>query len=111
MNYQTVDLPIEMTLGSRHCKEEYRNHVTLGIEPAIAATNLRPGERVGIINGRAYPMGVANVLVDGVRKDVPVPFHGVVDPFLSRGVSFGASFWVLVNPRAALPKTTWSFND
>lgn len=81
------------TLGMIHFKPEHRDAIHLAVEPVIAATaSMYPGQRIGIIDGHAYPAGTE---WDGEI----VPYHGIVDPFLPKGPVQGKSFWFVMAPR------------
>lgn len=81
------------TLGMIHFKPEKRDAIHLAVEPVkCGELPLRAGERIGIINGVAYPTGY---LVDGGV----VPYHGIVDPFLPTHVEHKQSFWFVMAPR------------
>lgn len=81
------------TLGMIHFKPEHRDAIHLAVEPVEAYCLLKPGERIGIIAGVAYPAGM---LKDNVEK---VPYHGIVDPFLPGPAKAGESFWFVMAPR------------
>lgn len=81
------------TLGMIHFKPEHRDAIHLAVEPVEAYCLLKPGERIGIIDGVAYPAGM---LKDNVEK---VPYHGIVDPFLPAPAKAGESFWFVMAPR------------
>lgn len=81
------------TLGMIHFKPEARDAIHLAVEPVIASRAFVPGQRIGIIDGKAYPEGF-------VLMGKKVPYHGIVDPFLpSYGVAEGESFWFVMAPR------------
>ena len=89
------------TLGMIHFKPEARDAIHLAVEPVIAATTLAAGEKIGVISGKAYPVG--RRVVDG--EEMTVPYHGIVDPFLPTpgggniAVLPGQSFWFVMAPR------------
>lgn len=85
------------TLGMIHFKQEKRDAIHLAVEPVVAGMNLRPGERIGILDGVAYPAG-SNQMI-GADLNGKVPSQGIVDPFLPRDVNRGESFWFIMNPR------------
>lgn len=62
-----------------------RDAIHLAVEPVIAGEQLRPGEHIGIIDGKAYSV---------VEKHL-----GIVDPFLGKSVLPGEKFWLIVYPR------------
>lgn len=85
------------TLGMIHFKPEHRDAIHLAVEPVKAGLPLFPGERIGIVDGFAYPAGYKLVLEE---KSVLIPYHGIVDPFLpKRIVTPGQSFWFVMAPR------------
>ena len=99
------------TLGMIHFKKEKRDAIHLAVEPVTAGKPLKPGERIGIVDGFAYPIGyqyvpdkhVKSVGDDGVNRigftRVKVPYQGIVDPFLTTDVREGESFWFVMKPR------------
>lgn len=85
------------TLGMIHFKPEHRDAIHLAVEPVKAGLPLSPGERIGIVDGFAYPAGYKLVLEN---KTLVIPYHGIVDPFLPKGViTPGKSFWFVMAPR------------
>ena len=81
------------TLGMIHFKPEARDAIHLAVEPVNCGTvPLVPGERIGIVDGTAYPAGTND-------KTGKVPYHGIVDPFLSAAVKPGERFWFVMRPR------------
>ena len=72
------------TLGKIISNNEKRDAIHLAVEPVIAGRTLRPGEHVGLVNGKA------------TRCDKPL---GIVDPFLNKAVKPGEWFWLVVYPR------------
>ena len=80
------------TLGLIHFKTEKRDAIHLAVEPVKASQYLLIGSRIGIIDGVAYPTGK---LVDGKH----IPYHGIVDPFLSQSPNTGDMFWFVMKPR------------
>ena len=91
------------TLGMIHYKEEKRDAIHLAVEPVIAGFDLEVGQRVGIINGVALPIGgtynTGVIGEDGFAIIQKVPYHGIVDPFLPRGPKEGEKFWFVLAPR------------
>ena len=100
------------TLGMIHFKKEKRDAIHLAVEPVTAGVDtLKPGDRIGIVNGVAYPVGYQFVpssnqepiKEDGVNRvgftRVNVPYQGIVDPFLTNGPKFRESFWFVMKPR------------
>lgn len=73
------------TLGTIHTREEKRDAIHLAVEPVRAGCRLRPGERITVENGVAWPAS-DNAL-------------GIVDPFLGCPVEYGDRFWFVMNPR------------
>lgn len=86
------------TLGMIHFKPEKRDAIHLAVEPVRAVSRLSPGQRIGIINGVAYPAG-SSVSVDGVLVSNIVPYQGIVDPFLTTDVMPDDDFWFVMKPR------------
>ena len=86
------------TLGLIHWKKEARDAIHLAVEPVVAAYRLRPGQRIGIVNGVAYAEGTEIADPDQPFGNV-VPYHGIVDPFLTHGPAAGESFWFVMKPR------------
>ena len=99
------------TLGMIHFKKEKRDAIHLAVEPVKASCRLHPGERIGIIDDYAYPVGYhyipqkddVSLSEDGVnrigRSRVNVPYQGIVDPFLTTDVQLGDKFWFVMKPR------------
>lgn len=81
------------TLGMIHYKPEHRDAIHLAVEPVTAGCALQVGEKIGIVQGTAWPTGA--VLALGTR----VPYHGIVDPFLPRGPEPEEKFWFVMAPR------------
>lgn len=73
-------------LGTIHQRVEQRDAVHLAVAPVEAGSNLAPGERICVIEGKAYT---------GTRGK-PV---GIVDPFLDRLVAKGERFYCMLFPR------------
>lgn len=61
-----------------------RDAIHLAVEPVVAGCVLRPGDHVGLVDGKAVPC--SNPL-------------GIVDPFLPGMVQPGQMFWLVVYPR------------
>ena len=99
------------TLGMIHFKKEKRDAIHLAVEPVIAGCRMKPGERIGIVDGFAYPVGyqyvpdkdVKWIGDNGVNRvgftRVKVPYQGIVDPFLTTDVQLGDKFWFVMKPR------------
>lgn len=85
------------TLGMIHFKPEKRDAIHLAVEPVKAGCSLRVGQRIGIINGVAYPTGFK--VGNSTEGFTNVPYHGIVDPFLPTVVLEGESFWFVMAPR------------
>lgn len=81
------------TLGMIHFKPEKRDAIHLAVLPAEASQRLAPGQRIGIVEGIAYPAGKSLCL------GTIVPYHGIVDPFLTNDVHEGETFWFVMKPR------------
>lgn len=94
------------TLGMIHYKPEYRDAIHLAVEPVTAGEDLKVGAKIGILNGVAFRTGT-KVMID--LKEITVPYHGIVDPFLPEkklgdtdftyGVLEGERFWFVMAPR------------
>ena len=94
-----------------HFKKEKRDAIHLAVEPVTAGKPLKPGERIGIVDGFAYPVGyqyipdknVKWIGDNGVNRvgfiRVKVPYQGIVDPFLTTDVQLGDKFWFVMKPR------------
>lgn len=99
------------TLGMIHFKKEKRDAIHLAVEPVAAGCRMKPGDRIGIVDGFAYPVGyqyipdkdIKSVGDDGVNRvglmRVNVPYQGIVDPFLTTDVQLGDKFWFVMKPR------------
>jgi len=74
------------TLGEIHEREEKRDAIHLAVEPVRAGIELKPGQRITVIDGVAYPAAPEEAL-------------GIVDPFLTETVWTGQRFWFVMNPR------------
>lgn len=85
------------TLGLIHYKPEKRDAIHLAVEPVKAGQDLNPAQRIGIINGFAYATGSIYFGEDGQHK--VVPYHGIVDPFLTSGPLADDPFWFVMKPR------------
>ena len=98
------------TLGMVHFKQEKRDAIHLAVDPVVAGMSLRPGERIGILNGVAYPAGTKTLSTSD--KEITVPAQGIVDPFLPRDVQRGESFWFIMNPRMVTSlRHVWTHPD
>lgn len=88
------------TLGMIHYKPEHRDAIHLAVEAVEAACVLKPGQRIGIVDGKAFPAGT---LITNTRnlysQTSKVPYHGIVDPFLFRDVVKEERFWFIMKPR------------
>lgn len=94
------------TLGMIHYKPEHRDAIHLAVEPVTAGCVLSVGQKIGIVDGVAYPTGT---VVDG---NSVVPYHGIVDPFLPRGPDTGESFWFVMAPRLVQSlRHVWQHQD
>lgn len=80
------------TLGMIHFKDEARDAIHLAVDPVTAGVKLEVGQRIGIVNGIAWPAGFQ-------FKGITVPYHGIVDPFLPKGPKQGERFWFVMAPR------------
>ena len=94
------------------------------LEQANAGCRLKPGERIGIVDGFAYPVGyqyvpdrsVKPVEDDGVNRvgftRVNIPYQGIVDPFLTTDVQLGDKFWFVMKPREVRSlRYVWEYPD
>jgi len=82
----TVSTDALDTLGTIIGPDEKRDAIHLAVFPAVAGTDLRPGQHV--------------ILEDGVALPVPRgEGFGIVDPFLLVKVKAGWRFWLVVYPR------------
>lgn len=64
----------------------FRDAIHIAVAPCVAEMQLNPGQRVALLNGKAYS---------------PVDFStciGIVDPFLTEYVRAGDSFWLFLFP-------------
>lgn len=86
------------TLGMIHFKPEARDAIHLAVEPVVAGQRLNVGERIGIVNGVAYPVD-SRLCRDENDLYVQIRYHGIVDPFLPCAVEKGQSFWFVMAPR------------
>lgn len=86
------------TLGMIHFKPEHRDAIHLAVEPVTAGVTLRRGERIGIVDGVAYPAGFTTGMYE-TKPNFKVPAQGIVDPFLPDDVARGENFWFIMNPR------------
>lgn len=85
------------TLGMIHFKPEARDAIHLAVEPVVASQKLFVGQKIGIVNGAAYPAGFTIQQVG--KETITVPYHGIVDPFLPLPVNQGETFWFVMAPR------------
>lgn len=63
-----------------------RDAIHVAVTPMAAGENLEPGERVHLIDGKAF----------GAMKDQPAV--GIVDPYLTKTVNADEVFWLLLKP-------------
>lgn len=109
---RTVSTDALETLGMIHFKPEARDAIHLAVEPVIAASDLRVGQKIGIIDGIAYPANSRAKQSKENPAGVFVPYHGIVDPFLPRAVEKGESFWFVMAPRmVASLRHVWEHPD
>lgn len=111
------------TLGMIHWKPEKRDAIHLAVEAVQASEPLKPGQRIGIVDGVAYPEGRMHFYpvkeeghVEGVNRvgfvKKPVPYHGIVDPFLTTEVATGQRFWFVMKPREVRSlRHVWEHED
>lgn len=67
---------------------EARDAIHIAILPVIAGEGLRKGQRVGLVEGTENTVGLKGM----------TSFVGVVDPFLTRDVKKGESFYLFLEP-------------
>lgn len=85
------------TLGTIIGEGEKRDAIHLAVEPVIASERLYPGQKVGLLDGKAN------------TKAKPL---GIVDPFLAQSVEIGQRFWLVVFPRQITSlRHVWSHPD
>ena len=77
------------TLGTIIGPEEKRDAIHLAVEPIEAGEKLNPGQRIGIMDGKAYDADIRSAVV----------YLGIVDPFLPGPVYAGQRFWLILLPR------------
>lgn len=107
---RTVSTDALETLGMIHFKPEARDAIHLAVEPVLAAQKLFVGQKIGIVNGVAFPMGF--VIRQVGKENVVVPYHGIVDPFLPRPAEEGETFWFVMAPRmVASLRHVWEHPD
>lgn len=83
---RTVATDALATLGTVIGPNEKRDAIHLGVIPIKAGCELRRGDHVGIgHDGCAYAKNCESI--------------GIVDPFISVGVSAGEWFWLIIYPR------------
>lgn len=98
------------TLGMIHYKPEHRDAIHLAVEAVEATCLLKPGQRIGIVEGKAYPVGDVITKSDG--STVTVKAQGIVDPFLPTNVIEGERFWFIMNPRMVTSlRHVWTHPD
>lgn len=83
---RTVHTDALETLGTIIGPDEKRDAIHLAVLPAVAGEPLRPGQDVGVFDGKAH----------GEHRGET---RGIVDPFLRRMVCAGERFWLVVYPR------------
>lgn len=98
---RTVSTDALETLGMIHTRQEYRDAIHLAVEPVEAGQNLKAGDHIYLVEGKAYKITKYNV--DAL---------GIVDPFLPKGVKEGEKFWLVVYPRKITSlRHVWSHPD
>ena len=75
------------TLGTIHTQDEFRDAIHLAVEQVVAGEDLRVGEHITYVNGKAFSLRKGEESI------------GIVDPFLDRMVKEGERFWLVVKPR------------
>lgn len=68
-----------------------RDAIHLAVEPVIAGQDLKPGNHVGLRDGKAFKFST--------KDKTPIKLVGIVDPFLNGNVLEGKMFWLIVYPR------------
>lgn len=76
-----------LEIGKLITKPEGRDAIHIAIAPVIAKRTLKPGQRVGLVNG-------TTTIVTSASDN----FIGIVDPFLERNVEKGEHFWLFLYP-------------
>jgi len=74
------------TLGTIIGENEKRDAIHLAVEPVIAGHDLKPGDHIKLVDGKAV-------------KAMPTQGLGIVDPFIDGIVTKGERFWLVVYPR------------
>lgn len=85
---RTVHTDALATLGTIIDDKQKRDAIHLAVIPAIAGSELTPGDHVLLHEGCAY---------HGSRKSANT--IGIVDPFLTEQVNKGQQFWLIIYPR------------
>lgn len=107
---RTVSTDALETLGMIHFKPEARDAIHLAVDPVVAAQKLFVGQKIGIVEGKAYPAGFTIQQVG--KPTITVPYHGIVDPFLPRPAEEGETFWFVMAPRmVASLRHVWEHPD
>ena len=73
----------DVQLGKHPTIDAARDAIHVAVVPMIASIELRPGQRVGVADGKVEP----------AAKSV-----GIVDPYLTRPVAKGELFWLCLMP-------------
>lgn len=73
------------TLGTTLDETARRDAVHIALYPAIAGCRLKPGQRVGLLDGKFVPATAPHAI-------------GIIDPFLPRNVREGQRCWAMLNP-------------
>ena len=84
MSDRSVTTDALATLGTIIDEHQKRDAIHLAVLPVIAGGKLKPGQDVGLEDGKAF---------------AKMPFLGIVDPFLSIPVMEGERFWLVIYPR------------
>lgn len=82
------------TLGMIHTEQQARDAIHLGVEPVIAGEKIKPGEHIGLRDGKAYTS-----LPGFEGNERVVKAIGIADPFLTNTIYKGQKFWLIVYPR------------
>lgn len=82
----------EITVGKLLDESAVRDAIHFALAPVIADTNLRPGQRIGLVDGTTNRACAALETVESVKC------RGIVDPFLTAPVPKEGRFWMFLLP-------------
>lgn len=86
------------TLGYKHQYKENRDAIHLAVEQVEAGVKLKPGDHIGLRDGKAVKKGVKHL--------------GIVDPFINDVIEKGDKFWLVLYPRMITSlRHVWSHPD